>query len=458
MRRTTALRNLVRKALRIAIWIAVLVVCLNSDGQRSRCFRLLGGSSTRRRRCLARCRACAAQAWRRRLRLIALQRKALAVEHRGLAGPLAFDQHGADFRRRRGIVERAGDQPQLHAEPVVAFLDHDDRPQRRQRRIRLRFQQPAPQRAQAADRIGAAEIDAEFGSLDRELGRRFGGIRLGVARRRADATTSGIGAAVTVFAGASVRSALPAARIGRRHASISRPSAAWPGVAAGGDLGVRPVGDRWRPSAGAGSAWRRRSARGFSGRWRPRPLSRPGDDRSRRARLARRRLAARPSLAQAGPGGGLRRGRGRVLPGDRAGHRIQPLFQHGDAGVQPVAIAVQGIDGGGQPPRLVLAFPGDGLDLLRLPRQIGGRDLVAPPSDRGLVGEHRHDHRADRRRRPTIRAATARGGRTRPPRPKSRTARRRYSRCRSRQPDGRYPWPYDVCRPSRGPPKSRGKH
>ena len=77
------------------------------------------------------------------------------------------------------------------------------------------------------------------------------------------------------------------------------------------------------------------------------------------------------------------------LPGDRAGHRIQPLFQHGDAGIQPVAIAVQGLDGGSQPPRLAVALLGDGLDLLGLARQIGGRDLVAPPAQRGLVGEHR---------------------------------------------------------------------
>ncbi len=48
------------------------------------------------------------------------------------------------------------------------------------------------------------------------------------------------------------------------------------------------------------------------------------------------------------------------------------------AGKQPVAIAIERIDGGRQPPRLVLAFPGDGLDLLRLPCQVRCRDLVAP--------------------------------------------------------------------------------
>jgi hypothetical protein len=34
--------------------------------------------------------------------------------------------------------------------------------------------------------------------------------------------------------------------------------------------------------------------------------------------------------------------------------------------------------------------------LLRLPRQVGRRDLVVPRSDPGLVGEHRGDDGADR--------------------------------------------------------------
>ena len=34
----------------------------------------------------------------------------------------------------------------------------------------VRFEQAAPQRAQAVDRIGAAEIDPEFGALDRTAG------------------------------------------------------------------------------------------------------------------------------------------------------------------------------------------------------------------------------------------------------------------------------------------------
>ena len=70
-----------------------------------------------------------------------------------------------------------------------------------------------------------------------------------------------------------------------------------------------------------------------------------------------------------------RRRRSRTLAGDRAGDGIEPLFQAGDPQIQPVAVAIERIDGGGKPPRLVLGFPRNQLDLLRLPCQIGGGDL-----------------------------------------------------------------------------------
>ena len=72
------------------------------------------------------------------------------------------------------------------------------------------------------------------------------------------------------------------------------------------------------------------------------------------------------------------------------------MFQAGDAGIQPVAVAVERIDRGGEPPRLVLGFPGDRLDLLRLPGQIGRRHLIALQAERRLVGHHGQDHRAGR--------------------------------------------------------------
>ena len=75
-------------------------------------------------------------------RLVVVHAQMLAVEHRRLARPLVCQHGGADFRRRGSIGERPGHQPQLHAEPGTALLDHDDRPQRRQRRIRSRFQKP----------------------------------------------------------------------------------------------------------------------------------------------------------------------------------------------------------------------------------------------------------------------------------------------------------------------------
>ena len=96
----------------------------------------------------------------------------------------------------------------------------------------------------------------------------------------------------------------------------------------------------------------------------------------------------------------MRRSRRGTLPRDRAGDRIHPLFQNADAGIQPVAVAVQRVDGGGQTPRFALAFPGDGLNLLRLSRQIGGGDLVAPRSDRRLVGVEGDGDGGDRTNRP----------------------------------------------------------
>ena len=143
--------------------------------------------------------------------------------------------------------------------------------------------------------------------------------------------------------------------------------------------------------------------------------------------------------------------RGSSLPRDRAGHRIQPLFQHGDAGVQPVAIAVEGIDGGRQPPRLVLAFLGDRLDLLRLPHQIGGGDLFAPQSDRRLIGQHRHDDSTDRANAPRSEPPQRSPVEFDPPRPKSRSSGRRYLRSRSCGPDCRNPSPCDFF----GPPEPR---
>ena len=164
--------------------------------------------------------------------------------------------------------------------------------------------------------------------------------------------------------------------------------------------------------------------------------------------------------AQAGDAGGGRRSSG--LPGNRTGHRIQPLFQHGDAGIQPVAVAVQRFDRGGQPLRLAVALPGDRLNLLRLagrgrpPRP--GRAAIRSPTD--WRGSPDAPPRRPRQR-PTIPIATACGGRIRPPPPESRTARRRYSRFRNRQPSdplsGRS-WPYEVVGPPEACRKSQRKH
>ena len=79
---------------------------------------------------------------------------------------------------------------------------------------------------------------------------------------------------------------------------------------------------------------------------------------------------------------------------------FEPLFQDGDTGVQPVAVAVERIDRRCEPPRLVLAVPGNRLDLLLLPRQIGYRDPLLPQPDRRLAGVQRDRYRAHRDRAP----------------------------------------------------------
>ncbi len=75
-------------------------------------------------------------------------------------------------------------------------------------------------------------------------------------------------------------------------------------------------------------------------------------------------------------------------------------------------------------------------------------------TDRGLVGDKAPGSRRQPRQRPTIRAATASAGRKHPLRPKIRTTGRRYFRCRSCRPDGRYLLPYDFF----GPPKAHPNH
>jgi len=91
-----------------------------------------------------------------------------------------------------------------------------------------------------------------------------------------------------------------------------------------------------------------------------------------------------------------RRHRSGTLAGDRAGDGIQALFQARDPQIQPVSVAIEGIDGGGKPPRLVLGFPRNQLDQLRLPCQIRGGDLFPLPSERRLAGQHGQNDRAGR--------------------------------------------------------------
>ena len=186
--------------------------------------------------------------------------------------------------------------------------------------------------------------------------------------------------------------------------------------------------------------WRRRSSRHPLRRSKPPPggLRGGGVDLSAAGAVA-------GAVATGATAGGLRalgglrlrratggRGRSGTLPGDGAGDGIQSLFQGGDAGIQPVAIAVERIDGGGEPPRLVLAFLGD--HWICCACRVRSAAATWSRFSRARTGwPSRPGSRRRPRRRPRSRAATARGGRTRLPRPADRSARRRCHPPRSRR-------------------------
>ena len=82
------------------------------------------------------------------------------------------------------------------------------------------------------------------------------------------------------------------------------------------------------------------------------------------------------------------------MPADGAGNRIKSLLENCDTCKQAVAIAVQRVDGGGEAPGFIFVRFGDGLELLRLPGQIGG-DLFVPESGPRMVRQNCDDHGAD---------------------------------------------------------------
>jgi hypothetical protein len=88
-------------------------------------------------------------------------------------------------------------------------------------------------------------------------------------------------------------------------------------------------------------------------------------------------------------------------PRNCACYRIQPLFENRDPRIEPIAIIIQDIHSRCQSPRLLLDVSCKLFDLLRLPREVGGRHLIAPNSCRRLAGEQGQDdcgHRANRPR------------------------------------------------------------
>jgi hypothetical protein len=88
------------------------------------------------------------------------------------------------------------------------------------------------------------------------------------------------------------------------------------------------------------------------------------------------------------------------LARDCAGYGIESLFENANAGVEPIAIAVERVDRRGQSPGFALAFPRRELKLLRLLQQVGRCGLFMPHADRRLVGDEGYNDRADRDGRP----------------------------------------------------------
>lgn len=72
---------------------------------------------------------------------------------------------------------------------------------------------------------------------------------------------------------------------------------------------------------------------------------------------------------------------------DRPGHRFKPLFERRCPGVEAIAVAIQGVDSGGQASDVVAAFPRDALNLFGLPCQICGGHAILPVVDVGSIGQ-----------------------------------------------------------------------
>ena len=106
-------------------------------------------------------------------RWLDIEREPLAVEYRCGAGLPPCRQRCADFRGRRSVIKRPGYQPQMELHAGVAFLHRDQGTQPGE--FRIRCTDPPPECAQPFDGIGAAEVDAKFGSLYGDFRHRFGG-------------------------------------------------------------------------------------------------------------------------------------------------------------------------------------------------------------------------------------------------------------------------------------------
>ncbi len=86
--------------------------------------------------------------------------------------------------------------------------------------------------------------------------------------------------------------------------------------------------------------------------------------------------------------------------GDRARYRLEPLFDRRRSGIEAVAVAIEGVNRRRKTPDIVSTVPCDDLNLLGLPRQIGGGDTVLSLVDIGLIGQDSDSDGANRSHAP----------------------------------------------------------
>lgn len=236
-----------------------------------------------------------------------------------------------------GIVERTGDETQLHAHRTLALPQGDHGLQVAENRLVSGSDAP-PECTEAADRTGGTEVDTEGRSRDRNL-RNW----RGVSRNRGRNVGRSVGRFGFCFRG-------------DRWLCCKR------------GCGCRCLGGRMQRRCFGNCRrcriWRCGRRGFFVGRSRRRGELRllAGDGLgSRRSRLLIRVFQVRDDQRRDRGGEGRKRN---ILAVDRARYRFEALFKRRRPCIEAVAIAVEGVNRRRKTPDVVSAFARNGLNLL----------------------------------------------------------------------------------------------